>query len=725
MFDFYYQHGGTRRKSFKVKGEVCTIGSARSNDLVLDTKAIAKRHVELRLTASGVHITDLGSMSGTWVNRERVTEYGPLSDLDEIVVGDVSVVLDGMPLISDEFISRTSEDRGLEEPERLPVQSMDLEPSQAKPKRGRLFSFLLSDSDDETEDEQDLRKTESQEVRTGNEAASTEKRASTVATNTSAVQSQVRPNDQLNRNRRELTDSHSTSSDSAVSSVNSRIGSDSRKRPDSKLESPTVAVEQGGQPFSSPVLEQLENNEALNMPCATSEEQAPPHTADPSTVSADEEFGTEQTEQDIEMTNWSRIIHDQLLDQMDLRRKDVNRMTDEQLRDDSEILINQIIARLNKQLPDDLDTDTLRQHVLNEAVGLGPLEKFLEDDDITEIMVNNHEEIFIEKNGKLIKSKFQFSSAATVYSVIERIITPIGRRIDESSPIVDARLKDGSRVNAVIPPLALKGPSLTIRKFPKFRMQFSDLVKFGSTSQQMVDFFQICVECHKNIIVAGGTGSGKTTLLNVLSNFIPDADRIVTIEDAAELKLVQPNLVSLEARPPNLEGKGDVSIRDLVKNSLRMRPDRVVIGECRGGEAIDMLQAMNTGHDGSLTTIHANTPRDVISRLEVLVLMAGMDLPVTAIREQVASAVHLIVQQTRFPCGSRKITKVTEVVGIESGTVQLQDIFEFKQNGIGPDGKVSGVFRPTGFIPTFYDELRLMGMDVDIGVFDNSRVAEI
>ena len=307
------------------------------------------------------------------------------------------------------------------------------------------------------------------------------------------------------------------------------------------------------------------------------------------------------------------------------------------------------------------------------------------------------------------RSAFQFSSDQTVYAVIERIITPLGRRIDESSPIVDARLKDGSRVNAIIPPLAVKGPSLTIRKFPKRRLTFADLVSAESVDQSMVDFLRVCVEMRKNIIVSGGTGSGKTTLLNVLSNFIPEQERIVTIEDAAELRLVQPNLVSLESRPPNLEGKGEVHIRDLVKNALRMRPDRIVVGECRGGEAIDMLQAMNTGHDGSLTTIHANNPRDVISRLEVLVLMAGMDLPVAAIREQVASAVHLIIQQSRYPCGSRKVTKITEVVGVESGTVQLQDIFLFQQEGLDKRGMVTGRFKATGFIPTFYEDLRRTG----------------
>ncbi|MBX2839178.1 MAG: CpaF family protein, partial [Gammaproteobacteria bacterium] len=418
---------------------------------------------------------------------------------------------------------------------------------------------------------------------------------------------------------------------------------------------------------------------------------------------------------------WSRMVHEQLLQQMDLRRKDVSRMSDAELRKDSKALIASIIQDLSEQIPEELDLEQLRNNVLNESIGLGPLEQFLNDESVTEVMVNNHQEIFVEQSGKLTRSDYQFSSDKAVYAVIERIITPIGRRIDESSPIVDARLKDGSRVNAVIPPLALKGPSLTIRKFPKHRLAFSDLIATDSVDQRMVDFLKIAVEMRKNIIVSGGTGSGKTTLLNVLSNFIPQSDRVVTIEDAAELKLIQPNLVSLEARPPNLEGKGQITIRELVKNALRMRPDRIVVGECRGGEALDMLQAMNTGHDGSLTTIHANTPRDVISRLEVLVLMAGMELPVAAIREQVASAVDMIIQQTRYPCGSRKITKVTEVVGVESGTVQLQDIFIYRQNGRDSEGKVRGEFMATGAIPTFYEELRRIGVEIDLTCFDNIK----
>jgi len=337
----------------------------------------------------------------------------------------------------------------------------------------------------------------------------------------------------------------------------------------------------------------------------------------------------------------------------------------------------------------------------------------------------NHKEIYIEKNGRLEQSPVQFSSDNTVYSVIERIITPLGRRIDESSPIVDARLKDGSRVNAIIPPLALKGPSLTIRKFPKHRLDFKALIKSESLSLDMVEFLRVCVEQRRNMVVAGGTGSGKTTLLNLLSSFISHKQRIVTIEDAAELKLDQPNLVSLESRPSNSEGKGQISIRDLMRNALRMRPDRIVVGECRGGEAIDMLQAMNTGHNGSLTTVHANSPRDVVSRLEVLVLMGGIDIPIMAIREQIASAVDVIIQQNRMPCGKRKVTQIAEVVGVESGTIQLQEIYRFQNEGMDPDGNTLGQFRPSGFIPTFYESLRAQGVPLSIEGFSSGAAESL
>ncbi|MCG8439487.1 MAG: CpaF family protein [Pseudomonadales bacterium] len=418
------------------------------------------------------------------------------------------------------------------------------------------------------------------------------------------------------------------------------------------------------------------------------------------------------------MAFWRATIRRSLVTYMDLRRINVAEMDDSALR----VLTSEAIDRIIQDQADldaDIDREELARQVLAEAVGLGPLEPLIADDSISEIMVNSRDEIFYEKSGVLQKSEVTFTDDSAVVSAIERIVSSLGRRIDESSPMVDARLKDGSRVNAVIPPLALKGPNITIRKFMKERLTSDHLLRFGSMDEKMVEFLELAVEQKKNILISGGTGSGKTTLLNVLSNFIPDGERIITVEDAAELKLYQPNLISLEARPSNQEGKGEVTIRDLVKNCLRMRPDRIVVGECRGGEALDMLQAMNTGHDGSLTTIHANTPRDCLSRIEVLVLMSGMELPVQAIREQITSAIDIIVQQTRFSCGSRKVTSITEVNGIEAGVIQLSEIFRFAHSGYGPDGKVSGEFVSTGNVPDFVEGLRQRNVKIDMRLFNN------
>jgi pilus assembly protein CpaF len=435
---------------------------------------------------------------------------------------------------------------------------------------------------------------------------------------------------------------------------------------------------------------------------------------------------------------WRTRIHGQLLDTIDLRRRDILGMEDKELRAETEKLVREIIDRervkqTNKTYTEGTasdrrekprtvstyDYEKIVQDVLSEAVGLGPLEDLLADDSISEIMVNRFDEIFLEKAGKLELHHTTFTSDRAVLGVIERIVTPIGRRIDESSPMVDARLKDGSRVNAIIPPLALKGPALTIRKFSRRALTTQDLINYGSISEMMSEFMRMCVLNRKSIIISGGTGSGKTTLLNVLSNFIPDHERIITIEDAAELRLNQSNLVSLEARPSNAEGRGQIAIRDLVKNALRMRPDRIVVGECRGGEALDMLQAMNTGHEGSLTTLHANNPRDALARLETLILMAGMDLPLTAIREQISSAVDIIIQQARLTDGQRIVTSIVEITGMESGKIQLQDIFRFEQKGRNEQGRVQGKFIACETVPTFYEELRETGVPVDISIFNS------
>ncbi|NEX62451.1 ATPase, T2SS/T4P/T4SS family [Noviherbaspirillum galbum] len=415
---------------------------------------------------------------------------------------------------------------------------------------------------------------------------------------------------------------------------------------------------------------------------------------------------------------WRRRIHATLLETMDLRRQDVSAMSDDKLRAETDALVRHIIASSEDSIPEDIDRDLLRKQVLDEAVGLGPLEELLDDEAISEIMVNRHDEIYVERAGRLQKHPMSFTGDRVVLGVIERIVAPLGRRIDEASPMVDARLKDGSRVHAIIPPLALKGPALTIRKFAKRKLDAGDLVRFGALSPDMAAFLDVCVRSRKNIIVSGGTGSGKTTLLNILSNFIPAGERVITVEDAAELRLHHAHLVSLESRPANAEGKGAVSIRDLVKNTLRMRPDRIVVGECRGAEALDMLQAMNTGHEGSLTTLHANTPRDALARLETLVLMAGMDLPLAAIREQIASAVDLIVQQTRFACGTRIVTSITEITGMESGKIQLQELFRFASRGyVGPDGKIDGDFTGCDMVPGFYEDLRAAGYPLDLDMF--------
>jgi pilus assembly protein CpaF len=416
-------------------------------------------------------------------------------------------------------------------------------------------------------------------------------------------------------------------------------------------------------------------------------------------------------------TNEARkLLHGKLISQMDLRRLDISSMTEDDLRAVTKTTIDEIISQENFSDPQ-IDIEVLSRDLLNEVVGLGPLEDLLADPDISEIMVNRFDEIYIERKGRCTLADITFSNDKAVLGAIERIVAPIGRRIDESSPMVDARLKDGSRVNAVIPPLALKGCNITIRKFSRNKLIDKDMINYGSVTAEMMKFLEIAVHHAANIIISGGTGSGKTTLLNVLSNYIPDDARIITVEDAAELQLAKPHLISLESRPPNSEGKGAVHIRDLVKNCLRMRPDRIVVGECRGGEALDMLQAMNTGHDGSMTTAHANTPRDCIARLEVMTLMSGLDLPIRAIREQISSAVHMIVQQSRFPDGSRKVTHITEVTGMEGEIVQLMDIFLFRQDGYDEKGKIKGKFIATGNIPDFCQDMAKRGMPVDLSIF--------
>lgn len=391
---------------------------------------------------------------------------------------------------------------------------------------------------------------------------------------------------------------------------------------------------------------------------------------------------------------------------------------DEEMRAKLENALDQVLREVRHELPRDLHDDLFRQALLDELVGYGPITPMLRDPSVDEVMVNGASRIFVERKGRLYETGMKFFDDRHLITIIQRIVEPLGRHVDEASPMVDARLPDGSRVNAIIPPLALDGSSVTVRKFSKRKLTTKDLIAFGSMTPEIALFLEEAVRARQNIVVSGGTGSGKTTLLNVLSQFIPHVERLVTIEDSAELKLSHRNIVRLEARPANIEGRGRVTIRDLVINALRMRPDRIVVGECRGPEALDMLQAMNTGHDGSLTTAHANTPRDCLARLENMVMMAGFDLPSSAIREQISSAINLIVQQNRLPDGSRKIVTISEVTGREGATILLQDIFMFEQKGFSEDGKVQGQMVATGNIPQFVEGLKQRGdLRLDMSVF--------
>jgi pilus assembly protein CpaF len=409
-------------------------------------------------------------------------------------------------------------------------------------------------------------------------------------------------------------------------------------------------------------------------------------------------------------------VQNKLLSELD-QSMDVNQKA--QVRTHIEELFNSILADESLVLSRN-ERQRLFEAIVADILGFGPLEILLADDTVTEIMVNGPKNVFIEQKGMITRAPVTFDDEEHVMRIIDRIVAPLGRRIDESSPIVDARLPDGSRVNAIIRPLALCGPTLTIRKFSKKPLTVDDLIRFGSMSKEIAEFLRACIIARLNIIVSGGTGSGKTTLLNVLSSFIPNNERIITVENAAELQLRQEHVVTLESRPANIEGKGMITIQDLVVNCLRMRPDRIVVGECRSGEALDMLQAMNTGHDGSLTTAHSNSPRDTLARLEVMCLMAGMDLPVRAIREQIASAVDLICHQERLRDGTRKVVKVTEIQGMEGDVITMSDIFEFEQTGI-EGGKIIGRIRPTGLRPKFIDRIEAAGIHLPPSTFGIGR----
>ena len=427
-----------------------------------------------------------------------------------------------------------------------------------------------------------------------------------------------------------------------------------------------------------------------------------------------------------EIVYLKRRIHSRLIEQLNIKRLDLKIFSDhnktKDLRTRAEVMVTNLLAEEAGSFISSVEMRRkLVKEIVDEALGLGPLEDLLDDKDVTDIMVNNKDEIYVEKHGKLELTSKKFISNEQVKTIIERIIAPIGRRIDESVPMVDARLTDGSRVNAIIPPLALTGPNITIRKFRKERFKIEELIGFGSLTKDMADFIRAAVLARKNMIVSGGTGSGKTTMLNILSAAIPNNERIITIEDAAELKLSQEHWVRLESRPPNIEGKGAITIRDLFRNTLRMRPDRIIVGECRGLESLDMLQAMNTGHDGSMTTIHANSTQDVLSRLDSMILMSGIELPVRAIREMVASAVDVIVHTARLSDGTRRVMAIAEICGMQDDMhIDIKDIFIFKQTGMGENNKVLGSHMPTGYVPSFFEEIKIKGIPLSESVFKKS-----
>lgn len=419
-----------------------------------------------------------------------------------------------------------------------------------------------------------------------------------------------------------------------------------------------------------------------------------------------------------EMLELARVIQARVLEILNIAGASVNKLPTSAMRPKVEDALDQVLRELRHRIPSGIQIEKFRAVLMDDLIGFGPLSPLLRAPDISEIMINGPDNIFVESKGIQYRTPVRFNGESHLQSIIQRIVEPLGRHIDAASPMVDARLDDGSRVNAVIPPLSLDGSLVTIRKFASKKLTDEDLIKFGSLNRPMAQFLKEAVRSRQNILVSGGTGSGKTTLLNILSQFIPEKERIITVEDSAELKLTHENLCRLEARPANIEGQGRITIRDLVINTLRMRPDRIIVGECRGAEALDMLQAMNTGHDGSMTTCHANNPRDALSRLENMVMMAGFELPSSAIREQIASAINLIIQQTRLPDGSRKIVKITEVCGRENNTILLQDIFTFEQEGYDENFKVVGHHCATGNIPRFIDQLRQSGdLELDMSVF--------
>ncbi|WP_158215421.1 ATPase, T2SS/T4P/T4SS family [Candidimonas nitroreducens] len=623
------------------------IGRDPAAGLRLKSWRVARRHARLERREAGVFLEDHGSLWGTIVNGRRVSRYGPLHAGDEIVVGPCLICLRRI-LPPAQGQTQQHPDSATHQAEAGPGPAECGRPDAVAGSAGAAFSGAGG----------------------------------------------------------------SAPSDSGVAGQESGGGVADAGEPSGTCSLDVSGAGRAGESDSASDGDRAESFGAASTVAGAFGDVRPDAHPDALPYIAASRFcaGTPDSVVAGDLLPLRRRLHHSLLDALDLRRRDVSSMSDAALRSEAMAAMGRILAG-DTQLPAGLDRHALARAVVDEAVGLGVLEPLLADASISEIMVNRHDEIYVEARGRLQRLQGGFSSEQAVLGVIERIVSPLGRRIDESSPMVDARLRDGSRVNAVIPPLALRGACLTIRKFPKRRLAMGDLLRAGALDACMAEFLRFCVRQRKNLIVSGGTGSGKTTLLNVLSNCIPAGERIVTIEDAAELRLDHAHLVALEARPPNLEGRGRVDIRDLVRNALRMRPDRIVVGECRAGEAFDMLAAMNTGHEGSLTTLHANSPRDALARLETMILMAGMDLPLPAIRDQVASSIDIIVQQARLADGRRLIVSIVEVTGVESGRIQTQELFRYQEH---PERAFMGC----GVLPEFAAAHRRGAEGLDPGLFN-------
>ena len=715
MLEIVIEEEGRESRTVPVAGLPCRIGRGKEAEVQLAGWRVARVHAELQRIGRGVKLVDLGTIVGTRVNGERVVEYGPLSERDEIVVAGYRLRVQGSGLrLPASGRSALLDDDGLETDvegtEARAAQKIAPEGDHAATGAAALLRNAVSRRSEDTgaSDHGDAH------LRQG---ISGRALATPVNDARQAVEDGRRADGSL--------DGHASASGSVGGHVagdrrdpgehrDSREHGDSGERPDAIRGEAGGADEKGEASGGAGV---RDGRKVVSMGAAA---DAGSRGADDSIDQARLADYARAAQEQGKALGWRRLVQRQLLEVIDLRRSNLTQFSADEVKAEVRSAVERIVAGM-QNLPPDIDRDMLVQDSVDEAVGLGPLERLMTDPLISEIMVNSATDIFVERKGKLQQVPLAFSDDDAIRNVIERIVAPLGRRIDESSPLVDARLPDGSRVNAIIPPVALKGPTITIRRFNRTVMTPDTLVANQSASPAMMEFLRICVEQHKSIIVSGGTGSGKTTLLNVLSNLIPVGERLITIEDAAELKLMHPHLVSLESRPPNAEGRGAITIRDLVKNALRMRPDRIIVGECRGGEALDMLQAMNTGHEGSMTTVHANTPRDVLSRLEVLMLMAGVELPLAALREQIASAVDLIIHQARFPDGSRRITSITEVCGVESGKIQSHEIFRYEQTGL-KNSRVQGRFRACDEVPSFYEALRDRGVSVDFSIFEDDAV---